>query len=88
MLLFKDFVPRQLKSPGFFKDASYESFDAAVQAAGAWLNSSGVELVQLETVVLPNIWSDNEEGSADPALRTAGELSSQWHQFVRCWYRS
>ena len=44
--------------------------------------------VTLETVVLPNIWHPYEEGTSDPSLRASGEMSSTWHQFLRCWYRT
>jgi hypothetical protein len=44
--------------------------------------------VTLETVVLPNIWHPYEEGSSDPSLRASGEMSTSWHQFLRCWYRT
>ena len=35
--------------------------------------------------VLPNIHL--EDGSTDGALATSGEMSSQWFQVVRVWYR-
>ena len=44
------------------------------------------DVLNVETVVLPNIWSPYEEGSADVALGTSGEMPSHWHQFIRCWY--
>jgi hypothetical protein len=86
-LQLKDFVPRQIAAPGFLKPGEYESFDDALAAANRWLEDSGVELVSVETVVLPNIWSRWEEGPADVALATSGESPSRWHQFIRCWYR-
>lgn len=88
MIRYVDFVPRQLAASGFFKGAEYESFDAAVEAASRWLDGLKGELVQVETVVLPNIHHDREEGSGDPSLRASGDLSSYWHQFVRVWYRA
>ena len=84
-LQFKDFVPRIIDHAGLFKHATYESFEDAVAAANEWLNESGVRLIQLETVVLPNIWNKWEEGSTDASLGT-GDSPSHWHQFLRCWY--
>ena len=87
MLKYRDFVPSQIEAPGFFRAGEYESFDAAVKAANDWIVKSNVSLINLETVVLPNIWSRWEEGSTDAAIKTSGESPSQWHQFLRCWYR-
>ena len=86
MLKYKDFVPRQLKAPGVFDQGEHESFDHAVEAANQWISSNSIQLISLETVVLPNIWSRWEEGSSDASIGT-GEAPSRWHQFLRCWYR-
>ena len=86
MLQYKDFVPKQISAPGIFHAGEHESFDEAVLAANQWLKNSQVKLVYLETVVLPNIWSKWEEGSADASIGISGESPSLWHQFLRCWY--
>ena len=86
MLQYKDFVPRQIAAPGIFAPGEHESFDEAVAAANAWIESSPIKLIQLETVVLPNIWSKWEEGSTDASIGTSGDSPSRWHQFLRCWY--
>jgi hypothetical protein len=88
MLQYKDFVPREIAAAGFLRAGEYETFDDAVLAANQWLQESGVHLLKIETVVLPNIHSRWEEGSGDAAIRTSGESPSQWHQFLRCWYRA
>jgi hypothetical protein len=88
VLRYQDFVPRMVESAGFLKPAQFETFDAAVEAAGRWIEENQIEVVTLETVVLPNIWHPYEEGSSDPSLRASGEMSSTWHQFLRCWYRT
>ncbi len=86
MLKYKDFVPDQIKAPGVFDKGKHQTFDDAVEAANGWLKENQqVNLVNLETVVLPNIWSRWEEGSADASIGT-GEAPSRWHQFLRCWY--
>ena len=86
MLKYRDFVPRQLKAPGVFDQGEHESFDHAVVAANDWISNNSIQLVSLETVVLPNIWSRWEDGSADASIGT-GDSPSRWHQFLRCWYR-
>jgi hypothetical protein len=88
MIAYRDFVPRQVDPPGFLTPGTYESFADAVAAANEWLLSEHVRVVNVETVVLPNIWSRFEEGSADASLGTSGESPSHWHQFVRIWYEA
>ena len=87
MLKYKDFVPKQIKQPGIFQAGEHESFDAAVVAANQWLAETQIKPINLETVVLPNIWSRWEEGSSDASIGTSGEMASHWHQFLRIWYQ-
>lgn len=87
MLKYKDFVPREIQPPGVFDEGEHESFDDAVRAANAWLVETRVKLVNLETVVLPNIWSRWEDGSQDASIASGGDHVSRWHQFLRCWYQ-
>lgn len=86
MLRYKDFVPKMTKPAAFLSPAEHESFEAALEAANRWVKESGIRVVNVETVVLPNIWSRYEEGSGDTALGTSGESPSFWHQFIRVWY--
>jgi len=84
MLMFRDFVPKQLRKHGLFTtNGKFESFESAVAAAGEWLKAEKIRPLQLETVVLPNIWA--EDGSTDPATRD-GTPGSGWNQFIRVWY--
>lgn len=85
MLIFKDFIPRRLKPAGFLQAADYGTFEDAARAAGNWMKSKGVQAIQIETVVLPNIYGSYEKGSADPELGTNGDRG-QWYQFLRIWY--
>jgi hypothetical protein len=91
MLVFRDFVPRQLQAPRLGLSAKalqgeFESLESALAAANAWLAGAGVEVVNVETVVLPNLWNNWEEGSQDPVLGgSSGAM--YWHQFIRVWYR-
>ncbi|MEZ6093932.1 MAG: hypothetical protein R3C03_06795 [Pirellulaceae bacterium] len=86
MLRYIDFVPDEKTPPGLFHPGEHETFDHAVERANAWLATHKVKLINLETVVLPNIWSRWEEGSKDASLGTSGDMPSRWHQFVRLWY--
>ncbi len=86
MIQYKDFVPKEIEAPGFLKPGEHESFDAAVIAANQWLAENKIKVLSMETVVLPNIWSRWEDGSADASIATSGDSYSRWHQFLRCWY--
>lgn len=86
MIGYADFVPRMTTSPGFLKAAKYESFDAALAAANHWVAENSIRVTNFETVVLPNVWHPHEEGTTDASLRTSGEHSTFWHQFIRVWY--
>ncbi len=84
MIGFEDFAPRIIKS-GFF-GREFESFEAALAGANEWIDSSGVDVVNVETVVLPQIW--DEAGTTDTDLTIYGERTATWHQFIRVWYKS
>jgi hypothetical protein len=86
MIRYHDFVPRMTKEPGFLTLAEYESFDAALVDANRWIKENEIRVLNVETVVLPNIWSRFEEGSRDPALGISGDSPSHWHQFIRVWF--
>ncbi len=88
MIQFRDFVPEMLSAPALFKAGEYESMDAALAAANSWIKEFDIQIINVETVVLPNIWSRYEEGTTDVALGTSGEMPSHWHQFVRVWYQT
>ncbi|NJN77876.1 MAG: hypothetical protein HC803_05720 [Saprospiraceae bacterium] len=44
------------------------------------------EIINIETVVLPNMHSKSEGGSTDSELSFA-EFRPVWYQFFRVWYR-
>jgi hypothetical protein len=88
MLQFRDFVPKMLAAPKLFKAGDYETLGGALAAANQWIEEDNVRLLNIETVVLPNIWSRYEEGTTDVALGTSGEMPSHWHQFIRVWYQT
>ena len=51
MLRFRDFVPQQVKGK-WHQGRRYEDFEAAVAAAGQWLQQEGIAPLEIETVVL------------------------------------
>ena len=87
MIDFEDFFPAITQHAGFLRAQEYEPLRAALGRANEWIAQQGVEVVNVETVVLPEMHDRLEEGTQDPSLRTSGEMSSEWHQFIRVWYR-
>lgn len=88
LLKFKDFVPGQRgKKSVWTNRKETEPLNYALQDANEWiLQHPEIEILNVETVVLPNIHSTKEEGSEDPDLLIIGGTSVAWHQFFRIWY--
>lgn len=87
-ITLKDFVPAKGKG-GMFKSGKVQHFDEVLAAMNQWIHENkDIEVVNIETVVLPNIHDSNEEGSQDTELWTGGESSSQWYQLLRVWYKT
>lgn len=86
MIAYEDFIPQQTSGPGFFSSAEYQSFDEALRAANAFVAGRELKVLNVETVVLPNVWNTSEEGTTDASIRTSGDMASTWHQFIRVWY--
>lgn len=79
----KDFYPNVIKSG--LLSTRYESLHATVRRANEWMAREQVNLINIETVVLPNV---GEGETSKAAIRTSGELSSYWFQVVRVWYEA
>lgn len=88
MVGYRDFLPREMRPAGFFRPAEYETFPAAVAAANDWIQRNSIQVINVETVVLPNLYNPGEEGSGDADIRTSGEMASHWYQFLRVWYET
>lgn len=84
----KDFTPQILKKGGLFKTTEIETFDDLEAAMNKWINEENVDVVNIETVVLPNIHDADEQGSEDTMLGTGRESSSNWYQLIRVWHRT
>jgi hypothetical protein len=87
---FKDFVPAQLSRGGLFSPAHYETLEKLLADIDEWIEQNPeIMIVNIETVVLPNIHHQREEGSEDPELSTRemDGVRNKWHQFFRVWYK-
>jgi hypothetical protein len=87
MMGFKDFVPKLLEKAGFLGEPEFESLGAVVNRCNAWLEANpNLRIVNVETVVLPNLHHRFEEGSQDVNLREDEDFTTPWNQFVRVWF--
>jgi hypothetical protein len=76
----KDFVPKTL-SVHWLKGIQTESFDAAIAAANEWIKAESIDVLNIETIVLPVGPKDETES---PNI-TGVPVSLR--QFIRVWYR-
>ena len=84
MIRFKDFEAKILSSGWFTREL--EPLDAVLRDLNEWVEGENVEVLNIETVVLPNLYS--EEGTTDVDVQTSGDYPSSWNQFFRVWYRA
>ncbi len=94
MIQCKDFAPRITEQGPFGGASDYESFSEVVSAVNQWIESRTIQVINVETVVLP----DSLEGTSDGVYGVA--VSNSFHpvtigqgvtincfQCVRVWYR-
>jgi len=94
MIKYKDFAPRITKRGPLGGPSDYESFSEVVNAVNQWIASTTIQVINVETVVLP----DRIEGTHDdiygvttsnafyPVMISQG-LPIKYFQCVRVWYR-
>lgn len=81
-IAYRDFFPEILQS-GFFSD-EHETLPTTVARANEWIARSDIAVINVETVVLPNI--GRVEDASEVGIRTSGDFNSYWYQVVRVWY--
>lgn len=86
MIQFQDFLPNATGSGGFLGlGTTYETIDETVKRANAWIAQYNVRVLNVETLVLPNL--DREKtGTITPRMWTGGDTHSDWYQAIRVWY--
>ena len=84
MFNFQDFFPR-ITRQGIMRTES-ETLSKAVQSANEWVNANRIEVINIETILLPNMTNGNTKKRA---YHIAGHdfASANWIQVVRVWYR-
>jgi hypothetical protein len=86
MFAYRDFTPAKKTEGSFWKGAQYEDLDAAVAEANEWVRANRVRVLNVETVLLPNIESADNTSAALLNVTHMNHSTSAWHQFVRVWY--
>lgn len=82
-----DFIPKIIRKGSFFRSTEVEDFKDIVTEMNEWVEANHPNIVNIETVVLPNIHDPDEEGSEDTMLGSDGQNASLWYQFIRVWYQ-
>jgi hypothetical protein len=90
MLAFRDFAPRNLSPPSWGRGkGEWERLEDALADANEWVRSERVDVINVETVVIPCHVDTREFAKTDaPASFING---SHWYvhrQFIRVWYRA
>jgi hypothetical protein len=87
-LEFMDFVAQTIDAGGLKRAAQVEDIDAVTGRLNDWLAAHpGLQILNVETVVLPNINHAGARGSKDSLLHQEGGRADDWHQLVRVWFR-
>ena len=94
MIKCEDFAPRITERGSFGGPSEYESFSEVVSAVNQWIEHTTIQVINVETVVLP----DRVEGTSDdaygvtlsngfyPVVISQG-LTINCFQCVRVWYK-
>jgi hypothetical protein len=94
MIKCKDFAPRITKRGPFGGASEYEFFSEVVSTVNQWIESTTIQVINVETIVLP----DRIEGTSDdvygiavsngfyPVMISQG-VTINCFQCVRVWYR-
>jgi hypothetical protein len=85
MAAFQDFAPRMTDAGGLLRAKEFLSLEETVETASRWCVENGIVPLNVETILLPDIHDDVEQGSTDVHL-TTGERGTEWHQVIRVWY--
>ena len=85
-LKYKDFSPPAVENKVI--PTKYENFPEVVAHANEWIRSSGVTVLNVETILLPNL--QNLKDTLQVIQSVSGEIivSSYLFQVLRVWYDS
>lgn len=84
---YVDFEPQQLER-SFWGIHSYENLTDVLKRANEWIRRNySHEIVNVETVVLPNIYVKGKAQTSKIAQYYTGGQSVQNFQIIRIWYK-
>ena len=85
MIGFQDFVPEYKKDKGGFfgLGPKSEQLSETLQRINNWITAENVDVVSIETVVIP----PGKNDSTDDLAHTVEFFGSVRIQFLRVWYR-
>ncbi len=94
MIQYKDFAPRITERGPFGGPSEYESFSEVVSAVNQWIASTTIQVINVETVVLPDRIESTSDGvygvttsnAFYPVMISQG-ITVNYFQCVRVWYR-
>lgn len=82
----KDFAPQPILRGPFGGVAEVEPFSQVVSAANQWIENQSVQVINVETVALPQNANSTNDGVYGFTIANGTGLV-QWYQCVRVWYR-
>lgn len=83
----KDFRAPLVEGRGAFSEAKLQPLAQAISAANDWIRDSGVTVVNVETVVLPNLSLLDDTQASDASVLHVDQTVS-WYQIVRVWFET
>ncbi|MBW4629754.1 MAG: hypothetical protein KME49_30650 [Brasilonema octagenarum HA4186-MV1] len=94
MIQYKDFAPRITKRGPFGGPSEYELFSEVVSEVNQWIASTTIQVINVETVVLPDSLKSTSDGvygvtvgnGVYPVMISQG-VTVNCFQCVRVWYR-
>ena len=86
MIKFRDFVPPQEKL-GLLGEPGLTTVQSAVDAANHWIEAFGIDVFNVETLLLPNLSRDEDTIEAEIESVQTENGGHYWYQVVRVWFR-
>ncbi|HZH43781.1 MAG TPA: hypothetical protein VEY50_06860 [Lysobacter sp.] len=90
MLGFRDFVPAD-QTQALALSRKFESIEQVLARANAWIADSGVDVVNVETLLLPASVARSGAAAFQPHFQVdlgAFEIGGSHVQVVRVWFRN
>ena len=81
IIQYKDLSPSAVEHKVL--STEYENFSEVVAHANEWIRNSGVTVLNVETVLLPNL---REAKDTSQVMKTIGQSGCYLFQVVRVWY--